>query len=361
VAEGGEAGDPTGGPALPRGWSGPPPAAAAPVPGAWAGAPPPVVAATCSAVPDGPVRSPAGAASAGPLRFTELLDGAFALCRGSARTLAVLVLAVHVPLQLGAAFLQRDALRLGLGALLDDPAAADAALGGPLDGGVLATLAVQVVVGALLAGALTAVVLGARAGRPVRPAEAARAAARRAGWLVGAAVAGWLVRGALLLLVPVGAAVGSDPLVAIGIATGVPLALALTPLVAVVTPALVAAPRPGRAVVVHAVLLGARGWWRVLGVVVGTTGVIALVAGLLAGIPNVTGAVAGGGYGWVLVAVGNVVAQGVAAPLTAAAMVLLLEDLRARQEGADLDALVAEVRARRPGGRPGVAGAVGGA
>lgn len=287
-----------------------------------------------------------------PLRFTDVLDGSFAVYRSSMRVAVPLVLVVMVPLQLLSAYVQREALRFGLGGVLDDPAAAEVLLGqGGPTAGILAALAGQVVVGPLLAGALAAVAIARTTGRDITVGRAVRAAVRRAGWLIGAYVLGLLARGAVLLVAAVGAAAGVDALVAAGIAMGIPVAMAVTPLLAVITPALMVDDRPGPQAIRHAVTLAARSWWRVAGVLVGTSLVFNLVALLLAGIPNVVGLAAGLGFGWALVAVGNTLTQLVTAPLTAAAMVLLHTDLRVRQEGLDFDVILARLQASD--GRPG--------
>jgi hypothetical protein len=336
---------------LPRGWSGPPPAGPPPISPPPISPPPigpPAAAPTPSpAVPGPPPAAgvPAGPVDLRPLHFTDVLDGAFAIVRSSLRTVVPLVLAVMVPLQLLSAFLQRDALRIGLAGVLDDPAAAEVLFGGGLaSAGAVAAVLAQLAVAPLLAGALAAVAIARAAGRDTTVGQAARATLRRAGWLVGAAVLGLALRAAPLLLGALGAAVGADALLAVGAVLTVPAAIALTPLVAVITPALMAEDRPGVEAVAHAVGLARRAWGRVAATVLGTSAVFGLVAMLLAGVPSVLALLDDLGFAWVLVAIGNTISQLVTAPLTAAAMVLLHIDLRVRQEGLDFDVLLARSR-----------------
>ncbi len=280
-----------------------------------------------------------------PLGFADILDGSFALYRSGLRVVVPLVLAVMVPLQLLAAFLQRDALRLGIAGVLNDAATADLLRGsGGLGAGLVTSLVVQLLVAPVLAGALVAAAQAIRAGQQTSVREVAGAALRLSGWLVGVYVLGVLVRSVLLLVAAGAAASGADVLVGLALVLGIPALLLLTPLLVLVTPAIMAQDRPPVQAVVHAVTLVRGSYLRTVGIVLGTTVVLNLVAGLLAGIPSVLGLLSGLGFGWVLVGIGNVVTQLVVAPLNAAAMVLLHTDLRVRQEGLDLDVALAALR-----------------
>ncbi len=287
-----------------------------------------------------------------PLRFTDILDGSFAVFRAGLRPMVALVLAVMVPLQLVTAFVQREALVLGVSGILDDPTGAQILLGeGGVTGATVLSLVVQFVVTPVLAGALAHAAGQVASGRPADLRRSTGVAVRRAGWLVGAAVGFLIARGLLLGFAVLAGVAGVAPLVAVFIVLGVIAAIGLTPLVAVVTPAVVREDGSGADAIRHGITLARRAYWRTAGVVVGTSFVFNLIAVLLAGIPNAIGIIGGLGFAWVLIAAANVLSQLIVVPLTAAAMVLLHSDLRIRQEGHDFDVILDQMRAAA-GARP---------
>lgn len=279
-----------------------------------------------------------------PLGFTDILDGSFAVFRAAKWVMVPVVCALMIPLQLLVAFTQREALSFSLTGMLDDPAAAELILGdGTVTPGLAITLAGQVVVVPLLAGALAHAAAGTMRGYPPELGATAAATARRAGWLIGAYVGCGLARLSPLLLVAAALAAGSEVGVVVAVFVTMVVAIGLTPLFAVITPALMSLDRPAPAAIGHAIGLCRRAYWRTAGVMLGTTVVFNLLALLLAGIPNAIGLLAGLGYGWVLVAFASVLAQLIVAPLNAAAMVLLHADLRVRQEGMDFDRVIQQL------------------
>lgn len=280
-----------------------------------------------------------------PLTFTDVLDGSFALYRTTLRVVVPLVLLVSVPLQLLSAFLQREALSFGLTGLLDDPAAAAVLFGeGGATPALLLTVVAQVLVAPVLSGALCLIAGRAFLGDPVSLGEAVGRILRTAGWLILAQLAAGGLRLLPLLLVAGAIAAGTGLLVGVTVALAVLIALLLTPLFALVVPAIVLEPTHPVEGFRHAVSLARGDYVRTAGVVVGTTLVFNLLAVLLAGIPNAVGFLSGIGFAWVLVAFGSVLGQLILAPLTAASMVLLHADLRVRREGLDFDVLIRRMR-----------------
>ena len=72
------------------------------------------------------------------------------------------------------------------------------------------------------------------------------------------------------------------------------------------------------------------------GVVIGTTFVIALIATLISGVPEVIGFIGGFGWAWVLLAIAAITSGLIQGPLTAHTATLMFMDSRARLEGHDL-------------------------
>ncbi|MGI9017423.1 MAG: hypothetical protein ACR2HR_10045 [Euzebya sp.] len=276
-----------------------------------------------------------------PLQFTDILDGSFALFRSSLRVMVPVVLLVMAPVQLVAAFAQREALSFGFTGILDDPTAADALLGsGGVTAGLLISLAVQMLIAPILAGVLVHIAGAHMFGRQVTMRQAVLATLGKSGWLVGAYLLIGLVRVLLLGLAFLAFAAGSAVGVTVLIVLGAAVFVGLTPLFAVITPAIMLESVAPVAAIRHAITLAQGAYWRVAGVMLGTSFVFNLLALLLAGIPNVIGVVGGLGFGWVLVGLASVLSQLIVAPLNASAMVLLHADLQMRQEGMDFDVVL---------------------
>ncbi|WP_341252490.1 hypothetical protein [Euzebya pacifica] len=275
----------------------------------------------------------------GPLGFTDILDGAFQLYRASRRVIVGVSLAVLVPLHLLVAFVQRDSvLTGGLGGLLEDPEAAAALLGegGDPTAAVIGLVLVQGTVLPLLAGGWIAL-----ASRVIDGGQPS------AGVIVGT----WRQRGPALLgawwlhvlayLVPVAplallALAGAEVAAAAAAAPVLLLSALLLPFFVRVAPAVVIEGLGPVQAIRRSVVLTRRRYAATGGVVIGTTFVIALIATLISGVPEVIGFIGGFGWAWVLLAIAAITSGLIQGPLTAHTATLMFMDSRARLEGHDL-------------------------
>lgn len=295
-----------------------------------------------------------------PLNLGEVLDGAFKLFVANWRTILLVAGIFIVPLQLLAAYLQRDLMGAGLLEMFTDPSAAEAFLetGGPgEDGAVLLGAVNGVLITPLVTGAVVAVVAASYLGGETTTGAALGSAVRRwwaliASWLllllatgVPFAVAGALIAAAAVVGLPVPVVV----LVGIVLVLGaIAAALAASALFAAAVPAIVVE-RLGP-------VQGLARSWRllrprllpVLGTIVLTALLVMVIGMALGGVPQFLGLLVGG-LGWLLVAVGSILAGLVTTPLLAIVLTLLYFDGRVRQEGLDLR-LAADNLASPPGG-----------
>ena len=299
-----------------------------------------------------------------PLTLGELLDGAFKLLVASWRTILVVTAIFVVPLQLLSAYLQREMLGTGLLEMFSDPTAAEMWLETGGTGADLATL-LSVVNGVflvpLVTGAVAAVVATSYLGGEADAGQALATGLRR--WW--ALIASWLLLllASMLPLVSAGGAIGLATL------AGVPTILVVLVGIALVLLALAASLGIGSlfsaavpAIVVEQLgpVSGLRRSARLLrprllpvvGIIVVSSLVISLLSMALGGIPQVVGLLLGDTYGWVLVAVGGVLASLVTTPLLAIVVTLLYFDGRVRHEALDLR-LAADALAGTDTGRPG--------
>lgn len=329
-------------------WLVAPDAAAAPATGPAAVLPPPSL--TQQPI-DRPQGSPAlqlrpSPIPPGPLVFTDILDGAFKLYRANGRRIVGVALSVLVPLQLVVAFLQRDAtVSRGIGGMLDNPAAAQAVLGGDIRLGplLLGFAAVQGFVLPLLAGAWTA--LGDRAYRDGGGtlADVVTVLRRHGPSLL---VAWWLHLFAYLVPLSPGIAAilaGSPGLAAFLLVLGGLGALPMLPFFVMIPPAVVVEGLGPIAAIRRSAGLCRYRYTAVAGTVIGTSFVIGLLSMLISGGPELVGFLGGLGYAWVLLAIGATLSELISGPLTANVALLLFHGYRARFEGADL---VARARSR---------------
>ena len=209
-------------------------------------------------------------------------------------------------------------------------------------------------VGAVLTGALVTVVSRAVLGQPATLADAWAATRPRFWALIGVSLLG-----TLLWLLPVVVAVvlglltgGVGLLLLIG---AVPLSVYLYVSFTLAPPALVLERIGVVASLKRSRTLAGRGWWRVLGILLLTTILTSVVAGILT-IPVglVTGITAGLGTGDVSVGmlILNTVAAGIAqilvAPYEAGMRALLYVDQRMRTEGLDVALQAAAATASAP-------------
>lgn len=334
-------------PGAPIPWLVAPDATAAPATGPAAVLPPPSLTPSTSdddRGTDGPQLRPSPVPP-GPLVFTDILDGAFKLYRAHGRLIVGIALSVLIPLQLIVAFLQRDSsISRGLGGVLDNPAAAQAALGGDVQLGpvLLGFAAVQGFVLPLLAGAWTA--LGDRAYHDGEGTLAdVGVVLRQHG---PSLVAAWWLH-TLAYAVPLAPAflaiiAGSPGLAVFLLVLGGVAALPMLPFFVMVPPAIVVEGLGPVAAIRRSASLCRAQYTRVAGTVIGTSFVIGLLSMLISSGPELVGFLGGLGYAWVLLAIGATLSELISGPLTAHVALLIFHGSRARLEGHDL-----VVRARR--------------
>lgn len=277
-----------------------------------------------------PPRPKGGSASTGPLPLhpmtvSDILDGAFKLLKGNLRTIAIVAAVFVVPVQLLAGLVQRASGLPNLLRTFSDPTAAQASNG--TDGSVIVASAVVTLLGLLtapfIAGAISRVVSASYVGAEEAP-KAALAATMRRTWPLLAS----------FVLVHVLEAIGG--------------VLCILPGLAVMTMFVLVAP----AIVIEGLgpIRGMkRSWQLVKGRFWATLG-IALLAGLLANIvtsavtvPFTVGSAILGSSGWIISAVGGVLAGLIARPFVAVVATLQYYDARIRTEGFDLQMLVAKL------------------
>ena len=315
-----------------------------------------------------PVEVKPGVVPLRPLGLGEVLDGAVGVLRryprpalGLAAIIAVVTAIVDIVLLVTAfePFLTLDEAALERG----DTSAIEGALGGAFAGGALGLL-LSLLSGAVLTGAITAVVGKAVLGEPLSFGEAWAQVRPRLLPLVGLAV---LVLVMVYGVVVLGFAAGIA-LVALG---GGPAAFAAVPLVLAalalavwlyvrfsLAPCALVLERVGiRASLGRSKVLVARDWWRVFGILLLTV-IIGLFVGQVIQLPFAAlGAGSPGGIfsasndvlstrNLVASAIGSAIASTLVAPFTAGVRALLYVDRRIRAEGLDVS-LAAAAAARR--------------
>lgn len=291
----------------------------------------------------------------GPLDFIDILDGAFTLLRAQAWPILGLTATALVPLQLAASFLQRDALSTGLAAVFNDPLASEALIAGDLSAGTIAAaflgLLTTSLLVPLLSGAISLMGIEAMLGREQPLRDALRSAVRRGVGLVG----GWWLH-ALVILAPavpalllalLAAVLGGGAvtvLLFVAVPAAVVGAVLVMPLVSLVTPAVMAEGAGGVTAVRRSLRLARPRYGSLLGATVGTGLVYTVIATVLSSLPSLVGFAVGGGFAWVLVAVGTIISQAITIPLIALAATLMYLDARCRVEGLDVSLRVALLR-----------------
>lgn len=344
-------------------WQGPPwqappgqtpPAGSAPwqAPGPWQPRPPP---GPPKAFPRG-VRVGSGPIPLRPLSLGDVLDGMFKLFQANPAAILALAAIVVVPVQLVAAFLQRDVLAFGILDAFENPALAPTPTGGDVIAPVLITALANGLVLPLAAGAICTVVGTAYLGGRVSTADGVAAVLPRAGALIGANLLHYL-----LLLVPlipgtlVAAAAAQTGATSVAVVAALLIALGaltagfLVPYFVAVAPAVVLE-RAGPVTAVRRAAMLIRGrYWPTLGTVIVAGLVVGVLGSVIGFVPNVIGQVVGGSYAWLVVAVGTILSQLAAVPLTAIVATLIYFDGRIRTEGFDLQLLSRELGARGVG------------
>lgn len=262
-----------------------------------------------------------------PMGLSDVLDGAFKLYKGNARSVILITAAFMVPIQLLTAFLQRDVLSgAQLSDLVNDPSVlggAEAGDGAGMAGTLLAALATALVM-PLVAGAVCRVVAASYLGEELAPGDAVRAVAPR--WWAFA-IAWVLVHllealGTLLLLLP--------GLLAMALMVAVAPAIAiegLGPLAAMRRSARLVRPR----------------MFPVLGIAL-ASGLLASAIGVALGfVPQTLAVLIGLEWGWPLLALGSVLTGVVVNPFVAIVATLVYFDGRIRHEGLDLQVMASQV------------------
>ncbi len=290
----------------------------------------------------------------------DILDGVFKLFKANAGAIVAIVAAFSVPLQLLAAWAQRDALSVGLFDTLGDPSVFDPETAQPFGdfGATVVVSLAQLLVLPLMAGAISQVVAASYLGERLSAGPALRRTLSRFWALVG----GWLVAhlplliglallGAMLLL---GAGLATLLVVfGIGVMVLTPLVLAVSALTVAVAPAIVVEELGPLAGVRRSWRLVWGRFWPVLGISLLAGLITSFVASALGFVPSFVALFFGLEYGWIILAVGGILASLVSAPIVAIAATLIYFDLRIRFEGFDLQVIAAELTASSatPGAR----------
>jgi hypothetical protein len=281
----------------------------------------------------------AGSARTGPLplhpmTFGDILDGAFKLLKANLRTIVLVSAVFLIPVNLVAAFFQRDLLGgYGLLQLANDPSLVDeAASTGPsnalLLGTVIAAFA-SFLITPFIGGAVSRVVASSYLGEELGPAPVIRATGRRFLALLGAFFFAFLLKvvGALFCLV--GALV--------------PMTFFL-----VTTPAVMVEELGPIQAMARSVTLVRTRFWAVMGIGV-LSGLLASVLEWILSWPfGIVVSVIGFRWGWILSAIGEILPALVTMPLVAIVATLVYFDLRIRNEGFDLQMIAAELARGAP-------------
>jgi hypothetical protein len=281
----------------------------------------------------------AGSARTGPLplhpmTFGDILDGAFKLLKANLRTIVLVSAVFLIPVNLVAAFFQRDLLGgYGLLQLANDPSLVDeAANTGPsnalLLGTVIAAFA-SFLITPFIGGAVSRVVASSYLGEELGPEPVIRATGRRFLALLGAFFFAFLLKvvGALFCLV--GALV--------------PMTFFL-----VTTPAVMVEELGPIQAMARSVTLVRTRFWAVMGIGV-LSGLLASVLEWILSWPfGIVVSVIGFRWGWILSAIGEILPALVTMPLVAIVATLVYFDLRIRNEGFDLQMIAAELARGAP-------------
>jgi hypothetical protein len=288
-----------------------------------------------------------------PMTVGDILDGAFKLMKANAAAIVTIVAVFVVPIQLLAAFAQRN-LFDGAGFLMvfDDPSLAEAgSTGADTVLQVLASLA-NLVVLPFLAGAISQVVAASYLGQELRAGPALRATLRRFWALTGAwviksllQVAGFVVAGVLAVVLVVGGAgvVAALVAVAVSLLVGAPILFVVMGLSVMTAPAIVVEELGPIQGLRRSWRLASRRFWPVLGIAL-LAGLIASVIGqVLSVVPSLAALLVGLRWGWLLLGAGGVLTSIVTLPIVAVVATLLYFDARIRTEGFDLQVIGAEL------------------
>jgi hypothetical protein len=291
----------------------------------------------------------------------DILDGAFKLLKANARTLFTIVAVFVVPLQLLAAFAQRNVLGgSGLLDVLNDPSVAEAGAEQPVGDQLVTWVAtlLNLLVLPFLAGAISQVVGASYLGEELSAGPALRRTARRAWALFASWVVVHVLELATLVVLPIVgivlAVLVDGPLRAVfivftivAVAVGVAAGLAVMALSVAVAPAVVVEELGPIRGVRRSWSLMRRRFWPVLGIAL-LAGLISNVLGQVLGVvPTFAGLIVGLEWGWILIAVGAILTALVTTPIVAIVATLQYFDARIRFEGFDLQVIAAEIGSAR--------------
>jgi hypothetical protein len=330
-------------PGQPSGQPGTGPPAPPPGPAGWG--PPPGGEPWASGGPGWGVPSPypplpkAGSARTGPLPlhpmlFSDLLDGSFRLLKANLGTIVLVAAVFLIPVNLVAAFFQRDLLGgHGFFDLMQDPSLVEEAAGagpstGPLVGSLIGAFA-TILVTPFIGGATSRIVAASYLGGELGAGPAMRATWRRFLVLLAVFFMTLLLKAAGLVLCLVGALV--------------PMALFL-----VTTPVVMLEEAGPIRTMARSVVLVRPRFWPVMGVGIGS-GLLAGVLGNILATPFSLAALAiGYRWGWILAAIGAILPALVTTPFVSILATLVYFDLRIRNEGFDLQMIAAELARGAP-------------
>jgi hypothetical protein len=276
----------------------------------------------------------AGSARTGPLplhpmMFSDLLDGSFRLLKANLGTIVLVAAVFLIPVNLVAAFFQRDLLGgYGFLELMQDPSLFEEAAGaGPSNaagiGIVVATLA-GFLVTPFVGGATSMVVAASYLGGELKAGPAMRATGRAFFILLAVFFLTGLLKLAGLVVCLVGVLVPMT------------LFLVTTPVV------MVERARPIQAMARSVVLVRPR-FWPVMAIGIGSGLVASFLGNVLAFPFSVAALAVGYRWGWILAAIGAIVPALLTTPFVSVLATLVYFDLRIRNEGFDLQMIAAEL------------------
>ena len=263
------------------------------------------------------------------MMFSDLLDGSFRLLKANLGTIVLVAAVFLIPVNLVAAFFQRDLLGgYGFLELMQDPSLLEEASGaGPSNaagiGIVIAALA-GFLVTPFIGGATSMVVAASYLGGELKAGPAMRATGRAFLTLLAVFFLTALLKLAGLVVCLVGVLV--------------PMTLFL-----VTTPAvMVEHARPIQAMARSVVLVRPR-FWPVMAIGVGSGLVATFLANILATPFSIAALAVGYRWGWILAAIGAIVPALLTTPFVSVLATLVYFDLRIRNEGFDLQMIAAEL------------------
>jgi hypothetical protein len=281
----------------------------------------------------------AGSARTGPLplhpmMFSDLLDGSFLLLKANLGTIVLVAAVFLIPVNLVAAFLQRDLLG-GYGFLqfMQDPSLLEEAAGpgssnGPLIGSLAAGLA-SILVTPFIGGATSMIVATSYLGGELTAGPAMRATGRRFLVLLAVFFLTLLLKLAGLVLCLVGALV--------------PMTLFL-----VTTPAVMVEEVGPIQAMARSVTLVRPRFWPVMAIGIGSGVLASFLGNILAGPFSVAALAVGYRWGWILAAIGAILPALITTPFVSILATLVYFDLRIRNEGFDLQMIAAELARGAP-------------